>query len=94
MIAFLPSTDIWDKANLQVTAVMSTLEALSKQVSELSKKHDILNKKVDLNQEYCDGKFLDAEREDVIGWDSVRPLQLSIIFVSIQRKGNFPNFFF
>ncbi len=46
---------------------MSTLEALSKQVSELSRKHEILDKKVDANQEYCDTKFLDAEREEVIG---------------------------
>ena len=39
---------------------MSTLESLASQVSALAKK-------VDANQEYCDTKFLDAERKDVIG---------------------------
>ena len=68
MTAIFLSTDMWVKVNLYIAPViMSTLDNLAKQVSALAKKQETLTKTVDTNQEYCDSKFLDAEREGVTG---------------------------
>ena len=66
MIFTLTPTAMWVKKNLQIDA-MSTLEALAKKVETLSNNHAALDKKVDANQEYCEVRFLDLEREKALG---------------------------